>query len=773
MSNAELLRDCLAAAGVVTVTALLGRASSRISGRLLDSRGSFLSPDDGAKATDVGLDPADLPIRLAATLLLAWATIVLGSIVLSISGLLHPVTLLTTVLMASLPAAWCYRDYCCHMFTRQLDIVLLIPAALAATQVCFFGLNLLPVDWDTLAYHLPMIDHWVQSGNLADTSTAFWYVPGNFELLGYFFSGAFSGDFWVQLANGPVVLLLAAASLALCHELGIAHRTARWICFGAVVNPVVLRQIRTLENDVAVAALFVAATLFGMRAVRSGQLGALLLCGIATSLLGGVKYYSVAHYLVVATAVTVLIVMQNGFWQGARAFCVFAIGFTAFASFWYGRNFLLTGTPLYPKGLTFLGFDGPWDELRPGFARTCLALGFRQSDTPLLVRAWITHGGLLLPFTLLLAPVCSLARTGVLLPTLLLRQIRSSAPEQSADASSLSEVKTRPESLVSSDKGDMSGQLVLQLCVLGGLLAYCVTPNVLETYADGRNMLRLQYHPVRFGFAAALLAMIAVSHLVILTLQRVREYDAPSSIREAGPESTPGFLQAVRRRLLLYLTAVIRTIPEPFRRSVLPLLLLMTAAIALLPQFGWRRIFLDHGFRVWQPKGPDYDAFLLFVGVINIVVTLAVLHTLLVSQHKWRRVIGIGLITSFPLIATPFLAVRWHEKYDQHFQAIGPISLAAPIGQAIAGHTAVVCEYRYYATLGSRRQNDVSRPLFVADDTEFRDYLKMRNADVVVTVRRDRQWSQAYANCDNYLSQPKSGFILLETIGNYSIFRKR
>ena len=41
------------------------------------------------------------------------------------------------------------------------------------------GVLRFPTDWDSLMYHIPLIDHWLQDGSLYAPGCAVWYFPGN------------------------------------------------------------------------------------------------------------------------------------------------------------------------------------------------------------------------------------------------------------------------------------------------------------------------------------------------------------------------------------------------------------------------------------------------------------------------------------------------------------------------------------------------------------------------------------------------------------------
>src|SRR5262249_5000307 len=69
--------------------------------------------------------------------------------------------------------------------------------AFALSTVILDGLLAFPSQWDTLAYHLPIIDQWLRAQSLYVPDQAVWFVPGNNELLGVWLTAPFSGDFWI------------------------------------------------------------------------------------------------------------------------------------------------------------------------------------------------------------------------------------------------------------------------------------------------------------------------------------------------------------------------------------------------------------------------------------------------------------------------------------------------------------------------------------------------------------------------------------------------
>jgi hypothetical protein len=72
-----------------------------------------------------------------------------------------------------------------------------------AARVLLEGLPNFPRDFDSLMYHIPLIDHWLQAGSLYAPDCPLWYNASNNELLRLRIVAPFSGDFLVALNNVP------------------------------------------------------------------------------------------------------------------------------------------------------------------------------------------------------------------------------------------------------------------------------------------------------------------------------------------------------------------------------------------------------------------------------------------------------------------------------------------------------------------------------------------------------------------------------------------
>ncbi len=115
---------------------------------------------------------------------------------------------------------------------------------------------------------------------------------------------------------------------------------------------------------------------------------------------------------------------------------------------------------------------------------------------------------------------------------------------------------------------------------------------------------------------------------------------------------------------------------------------------------------------------------------------------------------------------------RWHRDYVAHYDGFfrtGVYAQAAaldPDRERIA-----VCDYRYYPFLGSRRQFDVSRPLWLSDRATLLDYLDDQRVTIVVARPRDPQAKRWYAKFHGWISDHPDLFETIHEDSEYILVR--
>ncbi len=179
-----------------------------------------------------GWPGAPVAVRISAGLVTFWGLIVGCALPLGGVGHLEPRNLYSFVLMVSVGFLLLDPPSTRHAVESASAPRGFGPSAARAgllligvaylVHVAVYGIYPLPTDWDSMAYHIPIVDGWVRHGHLCSRDAACWFFPGNSELLAFWFAAPFSGDFWINLNNLPVVGLLAVSTYALSQVLGLS-----------------------------------------------------------------------------------------------------------------------------------------------------------------------------------------------------------------------------------------------------------------------------------------------------------------------------------------------------------------------------------------------------------------------------------------------------------------------------------------------------------------------------------------------------------------------
>lgn len=348
------------------------------------------------------------------------------------------------------------------------------------------GLLRFPTDWDTLMYHLPMVDHWLQAKSLYAPDCLRWSDPGNNELVTLWLVAPFSGDFLYSLTNLPSTVLLACVSVEFGRHLGLPIAWRNITAMAVVTNFVVFKQLTDTENDVAVAALLLASLTFALRYSDRRVTADLILGVICLGLLAGVKYYALGYVTVAALTAALSIARRQGGRAAAKAAILGLLSVLMFSGYWYARNWVNGGSPLHPLG-SFTQKD-ELAEVYPGGIWSTTFIGNGRPELPELAfdAVWGMTGPchllacLLLPISLIWLTVrgCSLAT-------------RSPGSE-----------------------GEGVARLALAYATVLSGLVLLVTPFAVEDVPGTLNQMHWKYCPVRYGLCFLSLSVLTFTVLL-------------------------------------------------------------------------------------------------------------------------------------------------------------------------------------------------------------------------------------------------------------------
>ncbi len=285
---------------------------------------------------------------------------------LGVIGWLHPPGLLGLhAALALVLQAWkaprvplgigAWRTWVAEPGTLPIVLAFLVPYGFVLASMWFRP----AMAADDLGYHLQAAVRWIQDGHVREylplASAA--YFPMNGEILSTWLLIWTHDDTAGSLLN----LLLYPAVLAAFVRLGRLVRIPDALAFAAgvlfLLTPGLFwTQAGTNKVDLYATFLLLLATSWILEIERgTGGRRELVLAGIAVGLSVGVKYTSLLHGGALALAACWAASRGDPRRLGERrllrvllALSVFASATAAFAGYWYGRNLIRTGNPVYP-----------------------------------------------------------------------------------------------------------------------------------------------------------------------------------------------------------------------------------------------------------------------------------------------------------------------------------------------------------------------------------------------------------------------------------------
>lgn len=243
----------------------------------------------------------------------------------------------------------------------KLWAILLAIAGILLLWIVFLGSIFPATDFDGNSYHLTFIGNVIQTQGIYDFPTSLGWLTGYpkggefIEMWSMFIP---RNDVFVELTQIPFLILGIYALYTISIRLGVNEEGARFSSLLFLFTPIVLNQLKTTYVDVILCSLFFAAIAFTIQKKLSKL--DLLIVGIIYSLLISVKF---TGFLFVAATVPLLVWNIYKNLSNAKRKKVISylspltIVFlpTLFGFYWYIKNYILYGSPLYPFGFKLGG----------------------------------------------------------------------------------------------------------------------------------------------------------------------------------------------------------------------------------------------------------------------------------------------------------------------------------------------------------------------------------------------------------------------------------
>lgn len=319
--------------------------------------------------------------NLLATIVLATSLELALGLTLGFTGLLEPVALLMAEagLFAAgllLSRRWAFarilpRRRLSTIEASGLLVVLVIGGLGAADLVVKPTQN-----FDSLAYHLPVMARWVSAGSLeifAELGQVALY-PSHYELLGTLLVLPVGQDLLVSLPNLLAWVQLGLALVLVARRLGARDEASVLAAALVLCTPSVLSRLDAVQPDIALAGTFLTALGFALRPAGPGRRLDVAVALLAGGILCGLKLSGPVYLLLLVPG---LLLGPELRWKrpsillrrlhpaasgvGTGFASAIALGAAAIGLAWYLRNWLVLGNPFGDLQIGIAGlriFDG-------------------------------------------------------------------------------------------------------------------------------------------------------------------------------------------------------------------------------------------------------------------------------------------------------------------------------------------------------------------------------------------------------------------------------
>lgn len=240
---------------------------------------------------------------------------------------------------------------------------MLIPAFLITVAVAIAGLTWAvvspPPPWDAFVYHLSFPASWVKAGSIFPVTVPFGdqagtYFPANAELIYLRILVSLKQDFATNALQFVFLIGCAVAVYRLAVTCGARVPEAVSAAAGIFFMPIMFHQAAASEVDIIFAFFFISALYFTFRWEESPNRPKTFFTFLSIGLLAGTKTISLLFIAIIILPICLFFFIRKKAW-GALIWGVIVAILTG--SFWYIRNWILTGNPIFPLSVSVAGFE--------------------------------------------------------------------------------------------------------------------------------------------------------------------------------------------------------------------------------------------------------------------------------------------------------------------------------------------------------------------------------------------------------------------------------
>ncbi len=691
------------------VNALLGVSSYRL--------GTFAFRDDGASVRLMGAITVFLFVILFSTILLGAMGILNYSLLLGLVACIAAITLVAVAPDKTHSKMKRAASVTTTAPKRRRPVMYALWSVLAAfgvSHAVMSGLLQFPTDFDSLMYHLPIIDQWLQAESLYALNSSYWWTPGTSEVIGMWMVLPFSGDFLAALNNIPFVALWVVSSYCFSREMRLPSAWANLAALGSVLVYSTFDELNDGKNDLAIVALFLTGATFGLRFLNNSRNADLCFFALVLGGLCGVKYNAIGYTALLVAAVMGICVLERQIGTAFKVFLVSALGVLALGGYWYIRNWVIGRSPIYPMGL---GHDIA--TAYPDVWKTTLAgNGDPRVGSLALGALWKMTG----PVHLVAVVLSPFLLTYFLVRAFVFGNVRGNRAN------------------------DSHAHVFMAMLLLGSGTLLLITPFCVEDQPGSLNHLKWAYTPVRYGLCFLSIAVLAMVKF-LFDVWRSRAQRWERLVRSASAFSA---MRCVTQWLGCRKTDL---------APIMGLLGLITWQFILRLRYSWGDFnFVDTG--------------LLSLNLL----TAGMVLQLLVKRFSMKARVGVAMTFCVLLVfGITLLSARWHDgfgpHYDKHFGVT--VFSQASNEKAVWKDRVGVLDLRVYPFFGSRRQTEVARARVVESSEDLTEYIQKHDLQFVATHAHEKRKYFLYSNNYNWLKSDPMRYSMVYARGAYAVFAVR
>ncbi|HKG56158.1 MAG TPA: glycosyltransferase family 39 protein [Candidatus Limnocylindrales bacterium] len=255
--------------------------------------------------------------------------------------------------------------------------VALVPVALLAVVAgaslawrTLLAIRLPVLDYDGFSYHLVTVDTWLQTNHIGRTPQRIWSdgYPANGELISLWLMAFTRTDDYATLSALLAVPLVVISTVGLARVLGAARMWSVFAGLLVAVVPALVMLTTTTYVDVLAAAYIAAGWFFGVAALTAPA-GArrstlYVLAGLAAGLGIGTKGTLLVPLGAVVFVLLVDAVRRSSVSRATlRDGALVVVPLVAFGGYWYIKNTIVFGNPVWPFTIGPLPGIGTFNDL--------------------------------------------------------------------------------------------------------------------------------------------------------------------------------------------------------------------------------------------------------------------------------------------------------------------------------------------------------------------------------------------------------------------------